>query len=177
MSEAMAEQPKKSQKDPTRQRSLDLLAFWYRCRCADGAQRYHPDKSELTITVSTERSNVSPFQRSSKTLTAHGVEAHRPDPEVLGSYPFGHATQPYTDGGNDDSSRRAAYERHARACMMHVINVHAGFHRALEMHAAQWSLEEIAAELNVSVHKARTHIECGLAVISSFRILEKPSWA
>lgn len=162
----------KTEPNRSRQHALELLRLWYRKRCEDGGQRYHPDKSELTITVAPERLSGGP-RPSNKKLTANGTEKHIPAPDL---YPSGVATDPFAKFGHEGSDRRHAHEAYARVCMTQVYHVHEFLHRSLEMSAAKWSLDEIATELNCSVHKARTHVECGLAAIGMYRMLTKPKW-
>jgi len=158
-------------KDSARERSLELLTFWYSNRCAEGAQRYHPDKSDLAMTqASTSRQNGA--RDNGRPLTARGTQTRTYDEGLKGAYPAGPVTDPYAKYGN--AGQRSKMEKYARDCMLHVINVNPDYQRACEMYAAKWRLEEIAAELDVSVHKARTYLECGITSITNYRILVKP---
>ncbi len=165
---------RKREKDKTRERSLELLYFWYRNRVRDGNHRYDASGKELTITeLPREPSEYVPG-KTTKKLTANGIETISGSKEILGSYPGGQSTDPKSRFGPFGSQRRKKYEQYARSCLFHVTNINPTFHMAMEMHAANWDLEVMSVELECGPRKVRTHIECGLAVISSYRILVKP---
>jgi len=162
--------------DEPRKKSLELLRFWYQCRCNAGSQRYHPSGDEMTVTPSTKRDNPTPNRQPAKTLTANGTEKRVLDEELKGSMPTGESTDPFAKYGPLKSQKRSAYETFSRCALQHVSDASPIWHQTLEMRCANYTDGRIAAELECSIRKVDMYFECGLASITSYRIQNKPSW-
>ena len=163
----------KRQKDPTRERSLDLLYFWYRNRVRDGNQRYDPSGKELTITALPSESQGSGPRTSTKKLTANCKSTHTRT-DCRGDHPYGAATDPLSRFGPYGEQGHKAYEKYAKDCLLAVVNVHVDHYRALEMFSAGYDRDKIAEELSTpkqpcSVERGKRHVECGIAAISMYQ--------
>lgn len=171
-----------------RQRTRDLVGFWYRKRVEDGIARYTRNGQRRPADVPDEKvGKRTPFAAIGSdpaywsrpdNPTAAGTETR--SPHAYGSNRVGASTVHINQGGRRyfdlEEKTEAGQFAYARAMMGHVLLLSPDAREVLEMDAAGWSAEMIAEQLGAGEKTATHLLDEGLGMCMSYVQLVKPSW-
>jgi hypothetical protein len=161
-----------------------IVKPWYAQQLAEGSARYY---SGGRASTSSERQSARTEARKRIKLgsdsaywsqpdveTARGIETPADEHRELP------ATRPSDRIGSDPFSRRTANgtdpDGYARRAMVALEASDAiEYHHAVEMDAAGWTPAQMAAHFKVPEHQAQAWVNCGLAALSMYTLLQPAS--
>lgn len=148
-----------------RKRAEWLVSLWYVDRCERREERYRAVYTRpVLLQAAISNKEYVPLPLWNRPLTASGKETRRPP---SGNNPLKHPMD-VDAAGEFEIKPELVFIRRA---MLHVINVEPSSHKALEMNAAGYDINNIAEELGCGERLARDFLGDGLAVIRSCIIL------
>ena len=155
-----------------RERARILISLWFDHRCQLRTNRYRPLTDHGTQ-AETRWRTTDPLTNAKKArprnwtqpahLTAAGTQTRTP--------PRSGGLNASTVIDPDDSLPPEL--NFSNKAMLHVIHVNPDAHRALEMDAAGYSIDDISDEIGCGDRVAREYVSIGLAVIVSLMNLRE----